>query len=54
MFNEDVVNQILSDLVNACNPKLMEVKGVFAPRGGIGITAIAKYPNDVIEKSPTI
>ena len=45
MFNEEIVNRILTDLSDACKPRLMEVKGIFVSRGGIGITAIAEYPN---------
>jgi len=34
-FHEKVTNQILDDLVDACNPRLMEVKGEWFVRGGI-------------------
>mgnify|MGYP003660592381 CR=1 FL=1 len=43
-FNEDVVNRILDDLVFACSPRKMTVRGQFAPRGGIRLTAEASYP----------
>ncbi len=42
-FHEVAVNTILDDLVRACAPRWMEVKGVFRPRGGIAITATARH-----------
>ena len=44
-FNETVVNWILDDLVKACSPKRMLVRGKFASRGGIRVTAEACYPD---------
>lgn len=44
-FNEKVINTILQDLVTACKPKWMKVKGKFAARGGIQLTTIAEYPD---------
>lgn len=49
-FNEEIVNRILTDLVEACSPKWMQVKGAFAARGGISLTTIAEYPNLDIER----
>lgn len=43
-FHEDVVNRILNDLVKACKPRNMTVKGTFKPRGGIAITVTASHP----------
>ena len=40
-FHEEAVNRILSDLVNACKPRWMEVNGEFRPRGGIALTITA-------------
>ncbi len=40
-FHEEVVNRILSDLVAACHPRWMEVKGDFMPRGGISLKITA-------------
>jgi len=40
-FHEAVTNKILSDLVAACGPRWMEVKGLFGVRGGIATTVIA-------------
>lgn len=36
-FHEEVVNIIGKDLVKLMNPKYLEVRGIFAPRGGIAI-----------------
>lgn len=44
MFNEEIVNTILDKLIVACSPKWMQVKGAFAARGGISLTATAEYP----------
>jgi len=35
IFYEAVINQILDDLVQACQPRKMEVIGEFTARGGI-------------------
>lgn len=40
-FHEDCVNIILNDLVALMDPKYIEVKGVFMPRGGISILPFA-------------
>ena len=44
-FNEEIVNRILDDLVEAIKPARMEVVGQFSPRGGISLTASASYPD---------
>lgn len=36
-FMETLVNRILDDLVNTCQPRKMTVNGDFSPRGGISI-----------------
>ncbi len=43
-FNEDIVNRILDDLVAATSPRRASVRGEFAPRGGIRLTAEAHFP----------
>lgn len=45
-FNEDVVNRILGDLVAACSPRQMVVRGTFGSRGGIRLTCQASSPDD--------
>jgi len=42
-FHEAVTNKIMNDLVAACSPRWMEVKGTFNVRGGIGTTVIAMH-----------
>ena len=42
-FHEDCVNIIMKDLVNLMDPKYIEVKGYFNPRGGISIIPFANY-----------
>jgi len=44
IFYENAINKILNDLVNACKPKWMKVKGEFNPRGGIKSIVETKYP----------
>ena len=40
-FHEDCINIILNDLVKLMNPRYIEVKGIFTPRGGIAIHPFA-------------
>ena len=42
-FHEDCVNIIMKDLVKLMDPKYIEVKGIFTPRGGISIYPFASY-----------
>ena len=42
-FHEDCVNTIMKDLIRLMDPKYIEVKGVFTPRGGISIYPYANY-----------
>ena len=44
IFYENAVNRILHDIVKACKPKWVKVKGEFNPRGGIRSVIEAKYP----------
>jgi len=44
IFQENIVNQVLNDVVKACKPVWAVVRGEFRPRGGIGTTVEAKYP----------
>ena len=43
-FHEAVTNRILDDLVEACRPRRMTVKGDFNVRGGIHTVVTADYP----------
>ncbi|MFN0128463.1 MAG: preQ(1) synthase [Verrucomicrobiales bacterium] len=44
-FNEDIVNRVLDDLVAATAPRQATVRGEFSPRGGIRLTAEARFPD---------
>jgi len=43
IFQENVVNCFLRDIVNACDPIEVTITGEFAPRGGLGSTMQASY-----------
>ena len=43
IFYENAVNRILRDLVAACKPISMKVRGEFTPRGGIRSCIEARY-----------
>ncbi len=42
-FHEAVINQILDDLVQACQPRRMRITGDFYPRGGIHTVVTVNY-----------
>ena len=42
-FHEDCINIIMKDLVALMQPRYLEVKGIFTPRGGISIYPFANY-----------
>lgn len=42
-FHEDCINIIMKDLVALMDPRYLEVKGIFTPRGGIAIYPFANY-----------
>ena len=44
IFQENIVNQVLEDVIKAAKPEWAVVKGDFRPRGGIGTTVEARYP----------
>lgn len=46
IFYEAVINQILDDLVQACQPRYMEVIGEFTTRGGMHSDVIAVHDPD--------
>lgn len=54
IFNENVVNRVLSDLVSALAPRRLSVRGVFTPRGGIQTTVEARFPRSQKTKSKEI
>jgi 7-cyano-7-deazaguanine reductase len=44
IFQENVVNRILEDVVKATKPKWARVTGEFRPRGGLGTKVVAEWP----------
>jgi len=44
IFQENVVNRVLEDVVRWAKPVWAEVKGDFRPRGGISTTVLARWP----------
>lgn len=45
-FHEDCVNIIMKDLRALMDPKYIEVRGIFMPRGGISIYPFANWGDD--------
>lgn len=45
-FHENCVNTIGKDLVKLMKPKYLEVRGIFAPRGGISIFPLYTYATE--------
>ena len=50
IFQENIVNQVLEDVVKWTKPVWAEVKGDFRPRGGISTVVIARWPRADREK----
>ncbi len=48
IFYENAVNRMLRDLVKACKPVSMHVRGEFTPRGGIQSRVEARYPKRIL------
>lgn len=44
-FHEDCMNIVMKDLIKVMDPKYIEVKGIFAPRGGIAIFPYCNWTN---------
>ena len=44
-FHEDCMNTIMKDLIKLMNPKYIEVRGIFSPRGGISIFPFVNWAN---------
>ena len=44
IFQENIVNRVLEDVVRWAKPVWAEIKGDFRPRGGISTVVIAKWP----------
>jgi len=52
IFYEAVINEILDDLVAACQPRFMEITGEFTARGGISSTITATHRKEGFEFTP--
>ncbi len=52
IFQENVVNRVLEDVVRWAKPVWAEVKGDFRPRGGISTTVLAKWPREKKRRRP--
>jgi 7-cyano-7-deazaguanine reductase len=48
IFQENIVNRVLEDVVKAARPKWAVVKGEFRPRGGIGTVVEARWPRKTV------
>jgi len=46
IFQENIVNQVLEDVVRAAKPVWAVVHGNFNPRGGIGTNVEARWPRE--------
>ncbi len=44
IFQENIVNRVLEDVVRCARPVWAEVKGDFRPRGGISTVVVARWP----------
>lgn len=53
-FHEDVTNQILDDLAEACSPHFMRVTAEFNVRGGIYTNVVAEYRSDAWEPADPV
>jgi len=54
IFQENIANQILNDIVLATDPLWALVKGDFRPRGGISTVVEAFYPRPEASQGPRI
>jgi len=45
-FHEAVTNQVLTDLVTACQPRFMRITAEFNVRGGVYTTVVAEHKAD--------
>ena len=44
IFQENIVNRVLEDVVKWSRPVWAEIKGNFRPRGGISTVVVARWP----------
>ncbi len=50
IFQENIVNRVLEDVVRCARPVWAEVKGEFRPRGGISTVVLARWPRPKTRK----
>jgi 7-cyano-7-deazaguanine reductase len=50
IFQENVVNRVLRDVVKAARPKSATVIGDFSPRGGLGTIVTASWPSEGVKR----
>lgn len=53
-FHEAVTNQILSDLVKACDPRFMRLTAEFNVRGGVYTSVVAEHKNPAWTAPPVV
>ena len=53
-FHEAVTNQILNDLVAACQPRFMRVSAEFNVRGGVYTTIVAEHRHPAWQPAPPV
>jgi 7-cyano-7-deazaguanine reductase len=51
IFQENIVNRVLEDVVRWAKPAWAEVKGDFRPRGGISTVVIARWPRPKVSRT---
>ncbi len=54
IFQENIANQVLNDVVRATDPVWALVKGDFRPRGGISTVVEAFYPRPKNSQGPRV
>ena len=52
IFQENVVNRVLADIVAACQPVSITVTGEFTPRGGVYSAITASWSKPVRRRTP--
>jgi 7-cyano-7-deazaguanine reductase len=53
-FHEAVTNQILTDLVKACDPRFMRLTAEFNVRGGVYTSVVAEHKNPAWTAPPVV
>ncbi len=54
VFHEAVTNQMLTDMVKACQPRFMRLTAEFKVRGGIYTSVVAEHRKAGWEAKPTV